>query len=140
MLSNRERLRPTSPTGLGSTPRGSEPRSPSAGIQLDRRAEIDAEAMQPRRERIAVLWAQEATQREIAHELGITVAALAATMARMRHNGWDLPLRRERTPRKAPLRDRIAGLWVKGHTIAEIADETGRTTSQVASELAWMRR
>lgn len=46
-----------------------------------------------RRRTVQVMWMDGAKLREIADTLGITVNTVGVTMARMRADGWDLPLR-----------------------------------------------
>lgn len=60
--------------------------------------EVVAVGQAMRDERIAELWAQGRTLREIASELDSTPSSIGVALCRMRTNGWDLPYRHNRSP------------------------------------------
>jgi DNA-binding NarL/FixJ family response regulator len=59
------------------------------------------EARQSRRERIAEMWADGMTVRQIAAALDSTTNSIGAEMVTMRQEGWDLPYRYAGYPRSS---------------------------------------
>lgn len=70
------------------------------GIEVcrDCHDEMQAVGTAMRRERIRDLWEAGATRKEIVQALASTSPSIQTEMARMRREGWELPLRRNWTP------------------------------------------
>lgn len=66
-------------------------------VLVDRRSTFcrthHVERLNSERRRTAELWAAGLSQREIAEDLGTTVASVSVKVAQMRKAGWDLPRR-----------------------------------------------
>lgn len=82
--------------GFDFPPEGPHAACPECVRRATEAREARAQALVDRKERIVALWAEGATTREIAAQVGVRHDALRAFVCRMRKDGYDVPYRIER--------------------------------------------
>lgn len=94
-----------------------------------------------RRAQVVVLWHQGLAAKEIAERLGVKPSTIGMDLYQMRQEGVDLPHRKPQPldGRVAARRLRVAWLWERGFTSAEIAAKVGASESAILTDLRWMR-
>ena len=90
--------------------------------------------------RIARLWGDGRTQREIGARLGLSDARVGAEIAKMRAAGWELERRSVARVEVERRRTQVKRMWQGGATLALIAERTGMQRSAVASMVRRMQQ